>query len=64
MQYPVPSTISPHHERRQQRRLRQRLLVADRNNGEIASSSSAQHVNLWRTKDGYFPAQTIPSTPR
>jgi hypothetical protein len=39
-------------------------LVADRNNGEIASLElGLKHVNLWRTKDGYFAGSNYPIDP-
>jgi hypothetical protein len=39
-------------------------LIADRNTGEIASLElGLQHVNLWRTKDGYFAGSNYPIDP-
>jgi hypothetical protein len=39
-------------------------LVADRNTGEIASLElGLKHVNLWRTKDGYFAGSNYPIDP-
>ncbi len=39
-------------------------LVADRNTGEIASLElGLKHVNLWRTKDGYFAGSNYPADP-
>jgi hypothetical protein len=36
-------------------------LIADRNTGEIASLElGLKHVNLWRTKDGYFAGSNYP----
>jgi hypothetical protein len=39
-------------------------LLADRNTGEIASLElGLKHVNLWRTKDGYFAGSNYPIDP-
>ena len=39
-------------------------LIADRNTGEIASLElGLKHVNLWRTKDGYFVGSNYPIDP-
>ena len=39
-------------------------LIADRNTGEIASLElGLKHVNLWRTKDGYFVGSNFPIDP-
>ena len=39
-------------------------LVADRNTGEVASLElGLKHVNLWRTKDGYFAGSNYPIDP-
>jgi hypothetical protein len=39
-------------------------LIADRNTGEIASLElGLKHVNLWRTKDGYFAGSNYPIDP-
>ena len=39
-------------------------LVADRKTGEIASLElGLKHVNLWRTKDGYFAGSNFPIDP-
>lgn len=39
-------------------------LVADRNTGEIASLElGLRHVNLWRSKDGYFAGSNYPIDP-
>jgi Phospholipase B len=39
-------------------------LVADRNTGEIASLElGLKHVNLWRSKDGYFAGSNYPIDP-
>ena len=39
-------------------------LIADRNTGEIASLElGLKHVNLWRTKDGYFAGSNFPVDP-
>jgi len=39
-------------------------LIADRKTGEIASLElGLQHVNLWRTKDGYFVGSNYPIDP-
>ncbi len=39
-------------------------LIADRNTGEIASLElGLRHVNLWRTKDGYFAGSNYPIDP-
>jgi len=39
-------------------------LVADRHTGEIASLElGLKHVNLWRTKDGYFAGSNYPIDP-
>lgn len=39
-------------------------LVADRNTGEIASLElGLKHVNLWRSKDGYFVGSNYPIDP-
>jgi hypothetical protein len=40
-------------------------LIADRNTGEIASLElGLKHVNLWRTKDGYFAGSNYPIDPQ
>ena len=39
-------------------------LIADRNTGEIASLElGLKHVNLWRTRDGYFAGSNYPIDP-
>ncbi|HLW75505.1 MAG TPA: hypothetical protein VKS01_00950, partial [Bryobacteraceae bacterium] len=39
-------------------------LVADRNTGEVASLElGLKHVNLWRSKDGYFAGSNYPIDP-
>lgn len=39
-------------------------LIADRNTGEIASLElGLKHVNLWRTRDGYFAGANYPVDP-
>ena len=39
-------------------------LLADRNTGEVASLElGLKHVNLWRTKDGYFAGSNYPIDP-
>jgi Phospholipase B len=39
-------------------------LIADRNTGEIASLElGLKHVNLWRSKDGYFAGSNYPIDP-
>jgi hypothetical protein len=57
----VDRRLCPHHERRQQRWLREQLAAADSHTNEIGRLElGLKNVTLERTKDGYFVGSNFP----